>query len=127
MAVKYNVIEKKLPGSNNKGQVKYFAVVKSTSKVGLTEMTSYIESICTVNGADIRAVLYGLEEFIIKSLNDGKTVEIGEIGNIKVRVNSEGEDSANLVSLKSIKKARATFLPGKRLKNMLRNLTYKLC
>ena len=127
MAVTYNVIEKKLPGSNNKGQVKYFAVVKSTSKVGLTEMTSYIESICTVNGADIRAVLYGLEEFIIKSLNDGKTVEIGEIGNIKVRVNSEGEDSANLVTPKSIKKARATFLPGKRLKNMLRNLTYKLC
>jgi len=127
MAVKYNVIEKKLPGSNNNGQIKYFAVVKSTSKVGLTEMTSYIESICTVNGADIRAVLYALEEFIIKSLNDGKTVEIGEIGNIKVRVNSEGEDSANLVSLKSIKKARATFLPGKRLKNMLRNLTYKLC
>ncbi|MBN1111367.1 MAG: hypothetical protein JXA53_00440 [Bacteroidales bacterium] len=125
MAVKYNVIEKSLPSLNNQRQVKYYAVANANGRVGLPEMTKYIESISTVSGADIRAMLYAMEDFIITSLADGKIVELGELGNIKIRLNSKGEESSDKVSNKTIKKVRAVFSAGKRLRDSLGNILFQ--
>ena len=124
MAVKYNVIEKKLPGQHNNGKVQYFAVAKSDGRVGLSEMTEYVESISTVSGADIRAVLYAVEEFIVKSLSDSKIVELGELGNFMIRINSQGKDNSEEVNNKCIIKSKAVFVPGKRFHKSLSNVKY---
>ncbi|MDO4880410.1 MAG: HU family DNA-binding protein [Capnocytophaga sp.] len=125
MAVKYKVIQKGQPGVAGGGTKKYYASANLTGEKTLAGLTKDIEKMCTVNGADIRAVLYALVETMQSALSDGQAVRLGELGSLRISIGSEGKATEKEVTAASIKSAKVIFTPGKDLKKMLDTLEYE--
>jgi predicted histone-like DNA-binding protein len=89
----------------------------------MKRLATLISMQSTVSKADCLAVLTSLEENIILELNDGKIVELGEIGTLQIGVNSTGHNTEEEVSSNSVIKARTLFRPGVELRKMLNNVS----
>jgi predicted histone-like DNA-binding protein len=125
MPINFTVIEKGQPGVVGGGQKKYYASRQSSRIATLDDITKAIEKSSTVSGADIRAVLYALVEHMNDELADGAIVRLGELGSMRVKIQSSGEAKASDVSASSIVNTSVHFTPGKRIKETLRNLEFK--
>jgi len=79
----------------------------------------------TVTGADIRAVLYAIADIVPQLLSEGQIVTIGDLGNFRLSVSSEGSDTEDEVTKANIRKSRILFRPGSKFANMLSNLEYE--
>ncbi|WP_461643531.1 HU family DNA-binding protein [Labilibaculum euxinus] len=124
MAINFKVIERGQPGVVGDGEKKYYASNMISGNADIEELTEGIEKISAVSGADIRAVLYALTDVIPTMLADGKSVKLGEVGNFRVSINSEGKETVEEVNANCIKKSKIIFTPGKNLKGMLNHLKY---
>jgi len=122
--INYKLIEKPEPGVLGGGTKKFYAVIESDGEFNLTELTTAIEKICTVSGADIRAVLYSLVDVAVDRLNRGTIVRLGDLGSMRVSMRSQGAETAEKFNVKMIKNARVIFTPGKRIKILLDHLEY---
>ena len=114
MAIEYKAIPRKMLSGPDQGKDKFYAIAKLTGNADLDDLTTDIEQASTVNGADIRAVLYGLFEAIPTHLKAGNSVDLGDIGRLRISISSQGEDTADAVSSKSVTKARIIFKPSKK-------------
>ena len=103
----------------------YYASANLTGEKSLADLTKDIEKMCTVNGADIRAVLYALVEAMQSSLSNGQAVRLGELGSLRVSIGSEGKATEKEINSSSIKNAKVIFTPGKDIKKMLDTLEYE--
>ncbi|WP_299664781.1 HU family DNA-binding protein [uncultured Polaribacter sp.] len=125
MPVKIKALERGEPGVAGGGIKKWYATTAKQDERNIEALTTSIEKISTVSGADIRAVLYALVDVCIEELSYGNVVRIGELGNLRVGVSSEGVATQEEVTTALIKKARILFAPGSRLKVMRDTLTYQ--
>jgi predicted histone-like DNA-binding protein len=91
----------------------------------LAGMTKAIEKICTVSGADIRAVLYALVDVAVDSLADGTIVRLGDLGSLRVTLSSEGKNLAPEVTASTIKDVGVIFTPGTRIKETLATVKFE--
>lgn len=119
MPIKFKVIERGQPGVVGGGTKKFYASPVQSGELSLDALTKGIEKTSTVNGADIRAVVYAFVEEIVESLSDGRIVRLGELGSFRVTLSSEGKATADEVSSSSIKRAGVIFTPGSKIKDML--------
>ncbi|WP_461632529.1 HU family DNA-binding protein [Labilibaculum euxinus] len=124
MTIKFKVTEKGQPGVIGGGTKSFYATSIKSGDTGIEEITESIEKISTVSGADIRAVLYALIDTIPTMLADGKSVKLGEIGNFRISISSEGKEKMEDVNAGCIKKSKIIFTPGKKLKTTLSNLKF---
>lgn len=119
MAIKFKVIEKGQPGVVGGGTKKFYANPVMDGEVNLSDLTKAIEKICTVSGADIRAVLYALVDVSVDNLANGTIVRLGELGSMRISLSSEGKPEASEVTSSAIKSTSVIFTPGTRIKEML--------
>ncbi len=125
MSVKYNIIQKGQPGVIGGGDKKYYASAQTTGTVDIDKLTRDIEKISTVSGADIRAVLYALVDVATDELADSNIVRLGDLGSLRISLSSHGLDAPSAVNASAVKGTRVHFLPGKRLKEMQKTLTFQ--
>lgn len=122
MPIKYKVVQKPVPGKTEK---KWYASANASGEKTLDGLTKEIEKISTVNGADIRAVLYALVDVMEFSLSEGQIVRLGDLGSLRVSLSSEGKSKEQEVSSASIKGAKLIFTPSDKIKKMLTSLKYE--
>lgn len=125
MAIKFKVIERGQPGVAGGGEKKFYATPVMDGELTLTGLTKAIEKICTVSGADIRAVLYAMVDVAVDSLADGTIVRLGDLGSLRISMSSEGSSSADEVKASSIRGASVIFTPGTRIKETLSAVKYE--
>jgi predicted histone-like DNA-binding protein len=125
MSVKIKAIERGQPGVKGGGQKKFYASPVMDGELTLEDLTRSIEKICTVSGADIRAVLYALVDVSVDSLADGTIVRLGDLGSLRMSISSEGKATINEVSANSVKSASIIFTPGSRIKTMLETVKFQ--
>jgi predicted histone-like DNA-binding protein len=125
MSIKFKVIERGQPGVTGGGEKKFYASPVMSGELTLPGLTKAIEKICTVSGADIRAVLYALVDVSIDSLADGNIVRLGDLGSLRVSLSSEGKATADEVSANAVKGSSVIFTPGVRIKEMLSSVKYQ--
>jgi nucleoid DNA-binding protein len=58
-------------------------------------------------------------------LEQGRIVKLGRLGNFQVGLSSEGKETPNEVSIAAITKSRILFRPGKKMRGMLKTLSYR--
>ena len=125
MPVKIKAVAKGQPGIVGGGDKKYYASPVMEGEMNIDALTKSIEKISTVSGADIRAVLYALVDVSVDGLSRGAIIRMGDLGNLRITLSSEGKPSAQEVTGASVKKAKINFTPGARLKEMLQTLKYQ--
>jgi len=124
MAVKIKAVQRVNPQDVAAPQ-KFYAKAVGNGKTNLKRLAKMISMQCTVNRADCLAVLASLEDNIIMELQDGKIVQIGDLGTFQLGVKSTGSTTSDEVNSSSVMKARLNFRPGEELKKMMNNLSYR--
>jgi predicted histone-like DNA-binding protein len=105
---------------------KFYAKAISTGIVDFERLAYLVSNQCTVRESDCYAVIRAMEHNIIDELLQGKVVQFGGLGNFQVGVSSEGKTTAEEVNGSAVKKSHMNFRPGKRLREMLANVKYKM-
>lgn len=125
MPIKFKVIERGQPGVAGGGEKKFYASAVTDGELTLAGLTKAIEKSCTVNGADVRAVLYALVDTAIDSLADGKIIRLGDLGSLRMSLSSEGKTKAEDVNANTIKGSSVIFTPGPKIKEMINSAKYQ--
>lgn len=124
MAVKYKVLPRKNP-QDAMAPEKFYAAAIADGDVDLDRLAELISYQCTVTESDCYAVLLSLEHNIIGELGQGRIVKLGRLGNFQVGISSVGKDTESEVSANAITKSRILFRPGKKLRTMLNDLSFR--
>ena len=124
MSVKYKVLPRKNP-QDLLAPEKFYAAAIADGEVDLDKLAEQISYQCTVTESDCYAVLLSLERNIISELEQGRIVKLGRLGNFQIGVSSEGKDTAEEVTSGAITKTRILFRPGKRLRSLLNDLSFR--
>ena len=124
MAIKYKVLPRKNP-QDILAPEKFYAAAIADGDVDLDRLAELISYQCTVTETDCYAVLLSLEHNIIGELKQGRIVKLGRLGNFQVGLSSTGSDTAAEVSAAAITKSRILFRPGKKLRGMLNDVSFK--
>lgn len=123
MAVQLKAVQRVNPQDVSAPQ-KFYARAVGNGRTDLKRLAKLVAMQCTVNRADCLAVLAALEDNIIMELQDGRIVQLGELGTFQLGVSSIGSLTSEEVGSSSVKKARLNFRPGEELKKMLKNLSF---
>jgi predicted histone-like DNA-binding protein len=123
MSVPFNVVSKHNP-QKPKAEKKFYAVAQSTGEADFRQMAKEIAEITTVSVPDAVAVLESLVMIIPRHIEKGEIIRLGELGSLRLTVNSEGSDTAEEVNASKIKKANYRFSPGNELQQTLKILKY---
>jgi predicted histone-like DNA-binding protein len=110
-SVTYSVVPRKNP--QEKGTPpKFYAQAQARGDVNIREMSERIQSACTVNKADVYAVLVALEDVIAEALQNGEIVRLGELCTLQVSLSGKGALTEEDYNDSLIKKAKIIFRPG---------------
>lgn len=124
MAIKFKTQSRKNPQDVTAPE-KFYAAAIADGNVDLDRLAELISYQCTVTESDCYAVLMALEHNIIGELGQGRIVKLGRLGNFQVGLSSKGSDTAEEVSANAITKSRILFRPGKKLRSMLNDVSFK--
>lgn len=94
-----------------------------------TELKDIAESIGYANSAtpaDVLAVWGAMEYEIIRALENGRRVSLGNLGTLRLEVGTKkGKSTAKSVTSKDIEAKGITFTPSKKLNQKLKDLTFE--
>jgi predicted histone-like DNA-binding protein len=124
MSIQIKSVERGQPGVVGGGVKKFYAIPVHGREITLEHLTKTIEKTSTVNGADIRAVLYAMVEEAVLGLEEGRIIRLGDLGSLRITLSSEGKNLAEEVIPTSVKKAGVIFTPGSKLQEMLNNAKF---
>lgn len=123
MSILINIIQKMNP-QKRKEPAKYYAVAQSRGEINFRDMAKEIAEITTVSVPDAVAVLESLVMIIPRHIEKGEIVRLGELGSLRITINSEASNTAEEVNASKIKKANFRFSPGAELQQTLKVLKY---
>ena len=121
---KYRVIPKKNPQTK---EVKFYAQGEAVTPVHLEAVADEISRSCTVNRADIKAVLSALDDALIRYMVNGQSVRLGDLGSFHPRISSEGIEQEKDFKKSMIKCMHVRYTPSAKIKHLLRGpqVTYQ--
>lgn len=124
MAIKFKTLARKNP-QNMEAPDKYYAASIGNGETNMEALSEMIAYQCTLTDTDCFAVLRSLEHNIINELRQGRIIKLGSLGNFQISISAKGQDYEEDVTANDIVKSRIIFRPGKKLRNLLTNLSYQ--
>lgn len=105
--------------------MKYYPQLKKTGEIDFKTIAEELSNSSTLNIVDMRAVLYGLQNMLIKYLKNGYTVKFGDLGNFRPSLGGSGEDTPELLTANHVSKVKIIFSPSPNLKEVMKTVTLK--
>ena len=124
MAIQFRTVERAQPGIAGGGTRKFYATPVHGREVTLEALTRAIERKSTLSGADIRAVLYAMVEQAVDGLSEGRIIRLGDLGSLRITLNSEGRDTPEEITASVIRRTGVIFTPGTKMQSMLKNVRF---
>ena len=124
MSVKFKVLPRKNP-QDLLAPEKFYAAAIGDGEIDLDTLAEKIAYQCTLTEVDCHAVLLSLVHNINEELGQGRIVRLGRLGTFQIGIGSEGKTTAEEVNASVIVKSRILFRPGKKLRTLLGNLSYR--
>lgn len=125
MAQGYILVLRPSEPGNKDSEKKYYAMSKSTGVSDMKRLCKLISARSTVSSADVKAVLDNLNYVLDLELQDGRIVQMGEFGNFRFTVGSEGVDDPKKFSASMIRAPRIVFTPGSELRDTKKTLEFR--
>lgn len=113
----YVVVPRKNPQTK---KVKYYPALAPVKPIPVREIIENISTRCTVNRADVKAVIIALEEVILDHVLHGHSVRLGDLGSFRPTIKSAGSLTKEEVTAQNIAALRVRFNLGSTLRNETR-------
>lgn len=117
------VLRPSQPGVKD-SEKKYYAVSKNTGVSDLKHLCKMIAARSTVSSADVKAVLDNLNFVLDMELQAGRIVQLGEFGNFRISVSSEGVDNEKDFDNSMLRAPKIIFTPGSELRETKKTLDF---
>jgi predicted histone-like DNA-binding protein len=127
MPIRYR-ITKRSNTITSKNKVQYIMQAVNTGTIDVDQISYEISNECSLSSIDVKFVLMALGEKLKYHLEDGKTVDLENIGKFKVGFKCKAEaDATKLTPKRNIQKYHLNFQPSVALKRWLKKgvKTYK--
>ena len=122
MALIYEVRKQVLGFKEDKPTVYKVAAVRQ-QKVDFAKLVKEVSDSCGVHRTQSKAVVEALIDRLIHYMDFGMAVQLAEFGTFKPVIRTKTKKTAEEVSVDNIVTRAIRFYPGKRMKEMLENLT----
>ncbi|WP_099464113.1 HU family DNA-binding protein [Parabacteroides provencensis] len=103
---------------------KNYAVSINNGISGLKHLCKMIAARSTVSSADVKAVLDNLNFVMDMELQEGRIVQLGELGNFRMSVSSDGVTDVRDFDQTMLRKPKLIFTPGSELRETKNALEY---
>ena len=110
-SVTYSVVPRRNP-SEKGAPPKYYAQAQARGDVNIREMSERIQSSCTVNKADVYAVLVALEDVVAEALQNGEIVRLGDLCTFRCRSTERALSPKRTTTNRSSSVRKSTSVPA---------------
>ena len=126
MPIKYKLIQRKDFGKEApEGAKKFYANLVSNGTASLEEICESIAEETALTSADVKSCLDRLPRIIARHLKEGRNVQLGEFGNLRISLGSEGVDvPEDFNAATMMRKPKLLFTPGRELQKVRSTVTY---
>ena len=128
MALKFRKVLRKVMMGEDQGKVKTYAAAHASGYCEMDKLCELISAHSKMTSADAKALFDSLNWVLRLELQAGNIVQVGELGNFRLSISSEGveenEEEDVKLTARNIKKARVIFTPGKILRKIAGDATF---
>ena len=121
--MKYKLIERANPLDKDATKKLYAAPVYS-GKIDKKQIADDLVLISSLSRGDISSVIENLLDSIPKYLLRGYSVQLGDLGTLRISFSSEGTDASDNFNVGMIRGKKILFTPGSAFKKILADLTF---
>lgn len=116
-----------LRNGSTKGSVQGIRVdIRGSQKTELSDIAENVGYSNSATAADVLAVWNAMEYEIIRALEDGRRVSLGNLGTLRLEVGTKpGKSTAKSITSKDIEAKGITFTPSKKLSQRLKDITFE--
>ncbi|MBQ9239332.1 MAG: DNA-binding protein [Treponema sp.] len=105
---------------------KFYLIPSYAGELTLDSLAEVLSNACTLNKADVYAVLKAFSEQLPWYLQNGFIIALDNFGRLRLSVCSRGQIKATDVSTADIIKARVLFNPSIEIKRALIDTSYRI-
>lgn len=122
--IKFEVKSKILNVGERKGQQVYYAQPISQSKVTVETLKKRIERETSLTAGDVQNALTSMTHIICEALSEGRNVDLGELGYLRMVVPSKMMDKKEDVTVtKALKTPKIVFTPKQAMKDAAKSVS----
>ncbi|GHU58295.1 DNA-binding protein [Bacteroidia bacterium] len=125
MALKFRTVQREVLLGDDAGKIKTYAVAKANGYCDIDKLCELVSARSTVSSADVKAVIDSMNWVMHIELRSGNIVQLGEFGNFRLSVKSNGTETEKEFNATNIKKARIIFTPGTSLRSTQSNVSFE--
>ena len=122
--MKYNLVQRFNPSDRTK-PAKWYATPASRGRKTISQISEDVSGSSSLSRGDIQNVILSLVDQIPKYLVDGQSVELGELGILRIGFSSEGVENKEDFSVPKINDMKIIFTPSTKLKKILTGLHFE--
>ena len=122
--IKIKAVERKA-GFGKSNKTLWYPAIHLHSDVNFEEFIELVADETTVSSADVKAVFDRASRVLIRLLQDGKSVDCGDMGTYRPSITAKagsGVDSAEKVSVDLVDKTKVIYTPRVKVKTALRGV-----
>ena len=121
--MKYKLMTRANPQDRTKE--KLYASPVNAGKITKTDLAKEIVNISSLSRGDVSNVIESLIDIVPKYLLMGKSINLGELGTMRVSFSSQGVENEKDFSTGKIKDVKIIFTPSVELKNQLKQIRFE--
>lgn len=118
----FTVEPKKMTLGKRKGQTLYYAKQVEHQKLPLSVIVERISASTSLATSDVHAAIIALTEVVRQELSQGRSVDLGQLGHIKVGISSKMMDRPEDVTAAVLRTPRVRFYPKDGMKHAARSV-----
>lgn len=124
--IEFQVKDKVMGIGEKKGQTLYYAAPKVYARVTSRQLEDEIVRTTSLARGDVRNALASLAELVNSALERGASVDLGDLGLLKVEVGSKMVDLPEQVNATILKTPTVRFFPKREMLNAAKKVKVKV-
>jgi predicted histone-like DNA-binding protein len=121
--MKYKLIERKNP--QDRSQAKWYATPVNDGRVTENDLKSEIVELSSLSKGDVSNVIESLMDVMPKYLLMGKSINLGQLGTLRISFSSEGVQNPTDFNVSKIKGIHIVFTPSVDLRRSIEGISFE--
>ena len=105
MSVKYRTVKRRVLAGEDEGQTKTYGVAKASYYCDMDKLCELVASRSAMSSGDVKSMLDSLNWVIGLEMRSGAIVQVGELGNFRLSLRTEGVPEGGKFTADQIKRA----------------------
>lgn len=126
MALKFKIAKRVQPVGKRKGQEVFYGIQEEHTTTSWSTIENRIVRGTGISRPDLRAAIIALSDIIEEELLEGRSVDLADLGSIKIVASGKMMDSFNDVNASTIGTPRIKFNPRNRLREVPKKLSIEV-